>query len=195
MPSSNTSSDDDSSDDSSISFDDSFLTSSSAVVTGQPIEKVNKTLKLLNAPWSTADSNYGEAGYFVEVSTRGGIMQYSKDFKRGESILPYIHDHDLTLYTAYLVCGPDDRRLLPNSYLKAYMQNKGPTSLLRFDHPPGSKSEVKRMVQSHLKTKTVNSLYFPFNGADDCHGVDLDCQFPSFSEPCHGYIPNDVLKL
>jgi len=124
------------------------------------------TAKIFQAPWMTGN---GEAGNFVEVSTRGGIMEY-----------------DAVIKKPYLVVGrrQSDMHYLSNSYIKKYIRNEGPPESLRFR--PSSGPSGTSPHSTGLETKEVN---FPFDNVDTCLSPDL------YSQNFHGYVPTKIHKL
>jgi hypothetical protein len=107
-----------------------------------------------------------EAGNFVEVRSRGGILTYSKREKKGRSRSLFLNSSIswLTYFTAVLQTGPEltDVHTLPLSYLRVYGNNhsiRGTSSQLFFT-PPGEKSLGKNKVAS--------DIFFP-GGTDDEH--------------------------
>ena len=139
--------------------------------------------KAVQAPWMTGN---GEAGNFVEIATRGGIMEYAAILKQ-RKLAFYLLYNLIHRCLAYLVVGQreSDLHLLSKSYIELYLRNEGPSSSLLFR--PASRPRGK---SSH---SGLNDMNFPFRGTDRCLSTPTPDSL--YQRNYHGYVPTKVLKL
>ena len=125
-----------------------------------------------------------EAGNFVEVCSRGGILTYLKEEKKGRSYSLFLNTFISwrTYFIAVLRTGskPADVHILPLSYLRVYGNNhsiRGASSQQLWFTPSEKKCLGKNMIAS--------DFFFP-SGADD--------ELPQPSSVCEPFVSYYELK-